>query len=222
MNTFHLFTAAVLLLPLPVAAQHCAPLWETWLSEVSVKHVDDSLKIHAQFAKEGGAGDKAAYQGYLIAYLARDEAKVPAPTGDVLDPQVTLVLHTQVMRRNEKDGAHGPWTYDLDCTVKDQELVDRMIALGKLGEQDRDHGTNWYDYKDRIRLAVFVPFLDDETYSVLAGLPADRHECNYEQARALVFQALPYRMAFRVSRAPDTRTRVWLLVRSDNPGDGRR
>ena len=219
MQLRHLLAITVLLLSVAVPAQHCAPLYETWLSEVAVKHVDDHLKVHVQFAKEGGAGDKTAYQGYLIAYLARDEAKVPAAAGDLIDPKVALVLHTQVMRRNEKDGSPGPWTYDLDCTVKDQELVEKLIELGKLGDQDREQGTNWHDFKDRIRLAVFVPFLDDPKYSVLEGLPADRHECNYERARALVFQALPYRMQFRVSRSEATRTSVWLMVRSDKPGD---
>jgi hypothetical protein len=219
MKTCALLAAAVLLASSgPARAQHCAPLYETWLSDVSLEHVEHSLRIHVRFAKEGGAGPKDAYQGYLVAYLARDEAKVPAPPpGDVLDPKVALVLHTQVMRRNEKRDARGPWTWDLDCTIKDEELVDKLIALGNLGEKDREARDLWFYYKDRIRLAVFVPFLEDEKYSVLEGLPKERHECNYEADRALVFQALPYGLQFLVSRSADTNGRVWVRVRSDKP-----
>lgn len=213
----HAALAAALLLAVTARAQHCAPLFETWLSETRIEHVEHQLKIHVQFAKHGGAGAKDAYQGYLVAYLDRDEAKVPAATGDVIDPAVALVLHTQVMRRNGKAGAPGPSTYDLDCTIADQDLVDKILALGKLGEQDRDASGSWDFYKHHIRLAVFVPFLDDKKYSVLDGLPEQRHECNYENDRALLFQALPCRLQFLVSRSPDTNGRVWVRVRSDKP-----
>ena len=62
-----------------------------------------------------------------------------------------------------------------------------------------------------------MPFLDDAKYSTIDGLPEHRHECNYDDDRALVFQALPYRLQFLVSRSPDTNGRVWLRVYSDKP-----
>jgi len=210
--------AALLLAARSLHAQHCAPLYESFLAEVSVKKVDDRLRIHAQYAKEGGAGPKDAYQGYLIAYLDRDAASVPgAAPGDVIDPKVALVLHTQVMRRNEKADATGPWTYDLDFSIACAELVDKVLAYAALGAKDRSEDRLWHYYRHRIRLAVFVPFLEDAKYSVLEGLPKERHECNYDSERALVFQALPFGLQFLVSRSPDTKGRVWLRVLGDKP-----
>src|SRR4051794_22555604 len=56
----------------------------------------------------------------------------------------------------------------------------------------RESPGGWGSFKDRFRLAVFIPFLEDRSYSVLDDLPEDKHECNYARERALLFQPLPY------------------------------
>ncbi len=214
--------SATLLLAGAVPAQHCAPLFDAYLSLASVQKLSpepasaDVLRFRAQFAKVGGAGDKAAYQGYLVAYLDRHADEVPAAApAELLDPKAALVLHTQVMRRNEKEGLPGPWTYDLDFTIRGEDLVEKVIAHAGLGAKDREDLGHWHNYVDRIRFAVFVPWLEDAKYSVLDGLPADRHECNYERTRALLFQEMPFRVAFSVSRSTETRASVWVRVHSD-------
>ncbi|MBX3461621.1 MAG: hypothetical protein KF830_00480 [Planctomycetes bacterium] len=217
--------AALLLAAGAVRAQHCAPLYDCYLSQSWVQKLPaepesaDRLRIRAQFAKEGGAGDKPAYQGYLVAYLDRNADRVPAAApADLLDPKAAVVLHTQLMRRNEKEGVPGPWTYDLEFTIRGEDLVDRLIAHAGLGAEDREDRGHWHHYVDRIRFAVFVPWLADAKYSVLGGLPDDRHECNYEHARALLFQELPFRVQFSVSRSTDPRAFVWIRVRSERAG----
>lgn len=201
-------------------AQHCAPLYQTYLSEVSMRIVraeqpaDDKLRIHVQYAKEGGQ-DPAAYQGYLIAYLDRNAAKVPAPApADVLDPTAMVILHTQLMQRREQKNSPGPQTYDLDFEISCAELVQKLVAHGKFGAADRDDRNGWFRYRDRIRFALFVPWLEDKKYSVLPGLPEDRHECNYLGSRALVFQELPTRAEFMVSHDERNRGNVWAKLRS--------
>lgn len=218
-HTFRI--AAGLCLLGALRAQHCAPLYQTYLSEVSMrveeseKPADDMLRIHVQYAKDGGQMP-AAYQGYLIGYLDRNAGKVPAPApAELLDPTAMVVLHTQLVKRREKDNTPGPHTYDLDFEIRCKELVEKLVEHGKLGAADRRDMNGWHHYKDQIRFALFVPWLEDEKYSVLPGLPADRHECNYQHARALVFQELPTRAEFKVSHDEKNRGPVWVMLRSN-------
>lgn len=215
-----LMTAGLCLLGV-LRAQCCAPLYQTYLSEFSMRveraeNPDaDTLRIHVQYAKEG-AQAPAAYQGYLIAYLDQNAGKVPAPApADVLDPTAMVVLHTQLMKRREKDDSPGPHTYDLDFEIRCGELVQKLVDHGKLGAADRDDMNGWHHYKDHIRFALFVPWLEDVKYSVLPGLPEKRHECNYLRTRALVFQELPTRAAFQVSHDETNRRHVWVMLRSN-------
>ena len=218
MRPTHLIAAGLCLLS-SLRAQHCAPLYQTYLSEVSMRIVraerpaDDKLRIHVQYAKEGGQ-DPAAYQGYLIAYLDRNAAKVPAPApAEVLDPTAMVVLHTQLMKRREQANSPGPQTYDLDFEISCEQLVQKLVEHGKLGAADRDDVNGWLCYRDQIRFALFVPWLEDKEYSVLRGLPEDRHECNYLRSRALLFQELPTRAGFKVSHDEANRGHVWVMLR---------
>lgn len=191
--------------------QHCAPIYQSFLSEISMKWADDTLKVHAEYTKEGGR-DKPAYQAYVIAYLEKDRKLVPSKNkGEVFDPKVALVLHTQVIKRN-KDGS-----YDLDYAIEDKQLVKRVIEHRKLGDDDRTKNKYWHVYKDKIRIAVFIPFLEDKKYATLEGLPEDRHECNYPGDRALLFQTLPNRIDFRTAHAEDIKGNVWVRVNGDKP-----
>lgn len=60
-----------------------------------------------------------------------------------------------------------------------------------------------------------MPWLEDVKYSVLPGLPENRHECDYHNTRALVFQELPTRAAFQVSHDETNRRPVWVMLRSN-------
>jgi hypothetical protein len=168
------------------SAQHCAPIVESYLSAISVRHEGERIRFHVEYRKNGGL-PKAGYQGYLLAYLDRDAGKIPGGRpGDVIDENLVVILHTGRIER-KPDGA-----YALDFEIASDDLAKRMIAHGKLGEGDRDLNGGWGSYRDRIRLAVFIPFLEDQKYSKAADLPRDKHECNYRNDRALLWQPLPY------------------------------
>lgn len=177
----------------PAQAQHCAPISESYLSLISIKHdpTGQSLNLKLDYSKRGGAF-KEKYQIYLLAYLEKDEERVPGPaTGDLIDKKVVRVLQTEVTQR-DKEGTF-PFRLQLDV----QELAKKIIELGRLTDKDRQDFGGWGRFEDNFRLAVFVPFLDDRAYSVLPGLPDDRHECNYDRRRVLLFQKLPYSFGIR-------------------------
>jgi hypothetical protein len=167
-------------------AQHCAPIVESYLSEISVKHADESIAVRVEYTKNGGQ-PKARYQAYLLAYIEKNSAKVPsASPNPVINQEVVVILHTQLIERNQRG------RYDMEVRLNRDELAKKMIKHGQLTEKDRTNYGGWGQYKDKIRIAVFIPFLEDQQYSNLKGLPEDKHECNYSGERALLFQELPY------------------------------
>ena len=64
---------------------------------------------------------------------------------------------------------------------------------------------------DQIRLAIFVPFLEDKRYANSDGLPDDRHECNYQSDRALVWQELPYQLKVSYKKDRETNERQYRI-----------
>ena len=172
----------------PTEAQHCAPIVESYLSQISIKHNEEhqALDLTVEYSKVGGR-PMPKYQIYLLAYLAKNDHQVPAPLpAAFIDKRVVRVLHTEGIERN-KDGSH-----DFRLQLNMNELAQKIIELGRLTEEDCEVHGGWGSFKDKFRLAVFVPFLQDSTYSVLDSLPEDKHECNYDDRRALLFQPLPY------------------------------
>jgi len=204
---FFLIGLIPFLLCRPGPAQHCAPITESYLSLISVKPTKDGIKIRCEYSKRGGR-QKEKYQAYLLAYLDRNAARVPgnAPK-DLVDPESVVILHTQLIEKNKDCG------YGLDFEIKGDDLARMMIKQGRLSEKDRSSNVGFGQYRDRIRLAVFVPFLDDSKYSVIKGLPEDKHECNYGRERALLFQQLPY--AFSIAYFEPTR--FHLEINGDKP-----
>ncbi len=197
-----------------VQAQHCQPIYESYLSLISVQQAKGRIKFRLQYTVQGGPG-QSAYQAYWLAYLEKDAARVPAPAPkDVIDTEAALALHTELIRRN-KEGV-----FDLEFEIAGGDLAKKMIAHRKLTEKDRTVNGGWGMYKDRIRIAVFIPLLDDKKYSVIEGLPKDRHYCNYDDDRALLFQTLPYRLSmhFGIVRALTRKPGRFIIeVNGDKP-----
>ncbi len=164
-----------------------------------MKHLQGgSLRFQIEYAKHGGQ-PKAAYQGYLLAYLDRDAGKVPAmitgestDEGDMLGEEYVVILKTALIQRSEEDQRYD-FEFEIDC----DELAKKMIAHGELTEKDRTVGGGWGQYNDKIRIAFFVPFLQNERYSNLDGLPEEKHECGYHPKRPLIFQELPYELSIQ-------------------------
>ncbi len=174
-----------------VMAQHCSGVMESYLSRISLKHVHHSIRFGMEYRKDGKLKEK--YQAYLVGYFEKNADKIPSAAPHALiDTTIVTVLHTQLIEKNESEG------YDMEFQISSEELATKMIRLGSLTNMDRPtpiDPTGFYE--DKVRLAVFVPFLDDEKYAVLPGLPLDKHECNYSGERALIFQQLPYLLTIR-------------------------
>ena len=181
-------------------AQHCPPIDESYLGQVSIRHAagNQALELNVEYSKTGGQ-PKEKYQVYLLAYLEKNADRVPAPSpADLIDKQVVRVLHTQAIERNDRG------TYEFQRRLLMTELAKSVIELGRLTEKDREDFGGWGRYKDRVRLAVFVPYLEDKTYSVLAELPAYKHECpagGGAGERSLLFQPLPYSLSIHFGAA---------------------
>jgi len=180
-------------------AQHCAPLFESYLKDLSIREAIESLELRLVYAKTGGQ-NKRNYQAYLVAFL--DKGFEPADIeGDVIDPNSMVILETSLItRRGEAQGR-----YAFEYSGELEELADKLLELrkrhqanlAKSDENKKDASASEQDSPIILRMFFFVPYLEDETYSTLDGLPKEKHECNYRDAKALLIQKLPYEIVIK-------------------------
>ena len=182
----------------PLFAQHCPPIYDAYLSRIETeKRIEDAnnpgsseigLDLNLEFYKYGGR-ELEAYQLYLIAYLKSSETSVPPqPPADILDKSRVAILHTEVIKQTKR--GHFPAKLFIDNVTLAKKVAELEDQVGPRKTDDIEFA----DCSRPFRLAIFIPFLDDEKYSTLEGLPKDRHECNYGGDRALLFQPLPYKL----------------------------
>ena len=167
-----------------VSAQHCPPIVESYLSATSVDRNDDGLEFSMTYSKTGGQ-PKLAYQAYLVAFSVES-----ADTIAKLTPQQALakghaaIIETKIAQRNKRG------KYESKFSLKTEAFVETLLTAKLIKKSRVNDSGGWKSYGDQIRLAVFIPFLDDEKYSVLEDLPDDTHECNYRGDSALLFEPL--------------------------------
>ncbi|MEM7783266.1 MAG: hypothetical protein AAF939_04325 [Planctomycetota bacterium] len=177
--------------------QHCAPIGSSYLSKISFKSLrQGEISLEAEYLKTGGRR-KESYQIYLLAYLEKDAASLPTPPkenqraryGDELfSEEISFVLDTSIVKR-DFDGF-----YQYNFTKNSTELA-TLFETKLMAKIEKKIDGGWGRYEEQIRLAIFIPFLEDTRYANLKGLPEDRHECNYSNDRALLWQELPYRIS---------------------------
>jgi hypothetical protein len=193
--------------------QHCAPILESYLESISLTTHDAALHWKLAYRKSGGR-NKQSYQGYLLGYLDRDADTIPATEDDMfIDPDKVVVLHTALMERGE-DGA-----FRLEHKIDFDAFAEKIVSHFHLTEADRFRIGGWDEYRNEVRIALFIPFLEDTKYSTLGGLPKDKHECNYSEARALLFQPLPYSLQIRFGVTPLNKQRggrYWIWIHGDH------
>ncbi|MEN8123302.1 MAG: hypothetical protein ABFS35_23395 [Bacteroidota bacterium] len=166
--------------------QHCAPIIESWLSEINIKHKDKKLNIDIEYSKTGGQ-QKKAYQIYLIAYLEKNEQKVlNRPLNNSQNDSLSIILKTDIIARTET-GIY-PYNYNFDVN----KMVEKLKRANLLKERDKEIHGGYGRFKEKFKLIVFIPFLEDKNYSTHISLPEDKHECNYAGKKALLFTPLPY------------------------------
>jgi len=169
-----------------ILGQHCAPIIESWLSNITVNHENKNLNIELEYSKHGGQ-QKKAYQIYLIAYLEKDEKKVLNESlNNLRNDSLSVILKTGIISRTENGTYH--FSYGIDVN----KIVQVLKHAKLLKENEKEVYGGYGSYKNKFKLIVFIPFLEDKKYSTLKKLPKDKHECNYTKAKSLLFQALPY------------------------------
>ncbi|MFN6111277.1 MAG: hypothetical protein ACK493_12980 [Planctomycetota bacterium] len=176
---------ASLLMAGPLSAQHCAPITESYLSAIQFARQKDGLTLSLEYTKTGGRR-QPAYQAYLLAYPESLTAKIGELTPQqALERNLMTVLETHLLPKNETGRYAAQWE------LKTEAVVEKLKTAGMISEERVNDIGGWKHYKERIRFAIFIPFLEDERYSNLKDLPADRHECNYANEAALLFETLP-------------------------------
>ena len=169
---------------LEVCGQHCPPIVESYLSSTRFARTDAGIELKLRYTKTGGRR-KAAYQAYILAYSEKNQARVFELTPqEAISQKLVTIVHTQVTKQNN-DGE-----YEIEFALNTQPFVDVMLKEKQLSVDSVLDVGGWKSFEHPIRLAVFIPFLADEEYARLPGLPEDKHECNYGQRPALLYDTL--------------------------------
>ncbi|MCA9077258.1 MAG: hypothetical protein KDA93_19685 [Planctomycetaceae bacterium] len=210
----------VIVLPGSTFAQHCGPIMESYLSEISLKHTrEGELVAHVEYCR-GGGNPQEAYQIHLLAYLDKHAATIPTPVAEDAEPKMgdelfdesnVWVLETKRIELGE-DGCYD-YEFKYDSKVLADQLISHLMSEEEVNDRER-----WGEIRSQIRFAVFIPFLDDQRYANLEGLPEDRHECNYGRRRALVWQQLPYRISLH--RFAGDEPKYWIQIKGDQAREG--
>ncbi len=166
-------------------AQHCTPITESYLSGIQLTRQTDGLTLTLDYSKTGGQQHRA-YQAYLLAFSENNSSKIALLTPQqAIEQKLATVVETRLLALNEAGQYESRWE------LKTEQLVEQLLSTGTLSPERVNDVGGWKSFQDRIRLAVFIPFLEDDRYSILDELPDDRHECNYAGEAALLFETLP-------------------------------
>ena len=166
--------------------QHTAPIIESYLSKISVVHDNENIKIDLEYSKTGGRVKKA-FQIYLIAYLEKNETMVLNNSLNHLEnDSLTVILSTELIKRNEKG------SYNWEYSINTKKLVNTLITNSILEDNSKESFGGYGKYKTRLKLIVFIPFLNDKKYSTSRKLQRDKQDGRYKNKQYLLFHSLPY------------------------------
>ena len=173
-----------------------------------MRRTKEGLSIKVGYSKTGGRA-KESYQAYVLAFSEKNFTKIEKLTPQqAIENGLATIVHTQIAAFTAAPDAppaiqqvDESGEYRLAYELNTEQFVEKMIAAKQI-EKTSDIG-GWQRFDDKLRLAIFIPFLDDKKYSVLDGLPNDKHECNYSGESALLFQKLTPKLtiSFGVVRA---------------------
>jgi hypothetical protein len=167
-----------------LSAQHCAPIVESYLSTIDITRSEEGLNLSLKYSKTGGR-TKSTYQAYILAYSDKNRAKVLELTAqEAIAEKLVTVLHTQAAKQNEEGN------YEIEFKLNTQNFVERLLKEKQISLDSVTDTGGWKSFDSPIRLALFIPFLDDKQFSRIDGLPEDKHECNYGNKSALFYDSL--------------------------------
>lgn len=168
-----------------VFSQHCSGIIESYLESIAIKRNDGDISFHIEYRKSGNP-IKESYQAYILAYSDSDAEKIAAMTPqEAIEKQLVTILNTH--RADQQ--LNG--SYKIQWKTDTQALVASLLKDSRLKYDQSFNNGGYKMFQDRIRVAIFIPFLEDEKYSVIEGLPENKHECNYLDHSALFYDTLP-------------------------------
>jgi hypothetical protein len=178
-------------LPSRLMAQHCASILESYLSGIALEHDPKRLRLKLEYTKSGGR-DHAAYQAILVAFKSNNiDANSDLTPQQAIEKRLAIIVGEQLLERKVRGN------YQCEIAFEPQTIVKQLLKDGLLDHSRTVDVASSTEFRDQIGLAVFIPFLADTIYSKDKNLPADRHECNYNQESCLLFQQLPHKLRFR-------------------------
>jgi hypothetical protein len=187
-----LFVIAYVLTPASCGVgQHCPPIVESYVSGLGVKRTKNGIDFQFTYTKTGGQ-TKDAFQAYILAYPdSKTEAIEKLTPQHAIESGLATIAHTCIAKTN------GSGDYTFGYSLDTETFVSAMLNRKLITKSRTTNAGGWKAYDGEIRLALFVPFLDDKKYSVLGELPDDKHECNYRGDSALLFQPITQKLSIR-------------------------
>ena len=177
--------------------QHCPPIYISKIDSISLKHQGKDLHIQFDYLKFGGQY-MPDYQIYLVAYLDKTEEianelcerekgfrTIPC---HIYNREVMTILKRDILSCNVgkydlKEEAYR-YSYTLDIPMDD--MVDKLSILAPTIEG------NYF------KIAIFIPYLDDDKHTIDVPLPSNTHECIYGKEAFLFFSPLPYQFSVNI------------------------
>ncbi len=195
-----------------IYSQHCAPIDLLALDKILVERTDSNLRFQFEFLKNGGQ-TKEAYQVYIIAYLKENKDKITIEKFDedinhnrliLVEGNLSSIIKKDIIKLGMYSKQKGGYVYSYSSLIGMNKITEQVISQSKFEKKG--------NYQGEFKVAVFIPFLVDTSYSTDKRLPKDTHECNYAGRSALIFQELDY--TFRIySESKNDKAAINYLIR---------
>jgi hypothetical protein len=202
-------------------AQRDSPVWDSYLSPISVQAESGSLSADFLFHKNGGPHEHSEHQCYVLLYLKQDEQAILKTVSDAVlvkkkdqdtkpflkmltQRKLVVTLETKVAKRISEDDreykCHSGFCFPFKFKFDNETLLNE---LDKLANFDAENVTvsgkaTWFN--DDFKLMVFVP-VNDSVYSTLVS-PKLRKTYDFanvmdDETSILYLRALPYSFGFK-------------------------
>ena len=203
-------------------AQRDAPVWNCYLSPITVSAEDPNLSISFVLHKDGGPHEHIEQQGYVLLYLKAEERVIldairdadyvnkatqakKAFLNDLTERKLCAKLETKVSKKISDDdreemardsGYRFPFEFQFDT----EKLYQHLKSNTKFDETNTTISGKSTWYKEKFGLIVFAPVNDsiyaDQISDKLTQTDDFANVMNTETS-ILYFKPLPYEFSFK-------------------------
>lgn len=214
--------AIVLNVPSTVIAQRDAPVWNCYLSPISISDDHPNMEVRFVLHKDGGPHEHFEHQCYLLVYLKENEDVIRQRVQDShfidkanqerqsflkkLEQQKLIArVGTQVAKnipddQRESCGCISGKCFRYKFTINVSQLFEKLdVNLGFDPAQSKVSGNStWFD--QRLGMIVFVPTNDSPLANEVARELQQTHDFAHLMdwdTSILYFKPLPYEFQYR-------------------------